>query len=140
MLVYEDTIMAVPLFMLSKSYYLMKDIGYYYSRGECLECILINKTCISNNIKYNIQRDSMKYIYFLSEKLANNKFNAQLIFNELQAIIHSHFNLEEKINIDFKYINIIFEYIIKKFKHYNNNQKHIIIDLQKRLLEKGKSI
>ena len=138
MLLYEDTIMAVSLFIISKSYYVMKDIGYYYSRGECLGCAVINKKCIANNNKDNIQSDSMKYIYFLSEKLSNNRFNGLLIYNELLDIINSIFSFEENIKIDLVYIYEILDYILKKFKFYNTNQKDIIINFTKRLNGKEK--
>jgi glycosyltransferase involved in cell wall biosynthesis len=42
MLVFEDTIMSVSLFILSNSYYLMRDPGYYRSKGECQESISKN--------------------------------------------------------------------------------------------------
>ena len=34
LLIYEDTIMALSLFKIAKSYFLMKEEGYYYSRSE----------------------------------------------------------------------------------------------------------
>ena len=44
---YEDTIMSVALLQVAKSYYLMKEVGYYYSRDEFRGRFpsLKNKTC-----------------------------------------------------------------------------------------------
>ena len=130
-LVYEDTIMAVSLFIISKSYYLMKDIGYYRTKGECSKCALNNKTCVLGFVPnyYNrIQLDSMKYIQFLSEKLSNNRFNCQVIYNELFAIIHDYF--KDNINIEIGYINNILDYILKKFTFYSKYQKYRISNLK----------
>ena len=133
-LVFEDTIMAVSLFIISKSYYLMKDIGYYRTRGECSKCELNDKTCILDYTKKfydSIQLDFMKYIQFLSEKLRNNRFNCQVIYNELFAIIHDNF--ERTINIDIRYINNTLDYILKKFTFYSKYQKDRIINLKYKL-------
>ena len=109
----------------------MKDIGYYRTKGECSKCALNNKTCVLGFVSnyYNrIQLDSMKYIQFLSEKLSNNRFNCQVIYNELFAIIHDYF--KDNINIEIGYINNILDYILKKFTFYSKYQKYRISNLK----------
>ena len=46
----EDTLMAVGLFNFAKSYYVMKEVGYYYSsEGKKQAKIIENKVCKVNN-------------------------------------------------------------------------------------------
>lgn len=46
-IIYEDTIMSIALFIIAKSYYYLKETGYYRSNFECLKSK-------SNNTKKNV--------------------------------------------------------------------------------------
>ena len=83
-IIFEDTIMSVSLFFLSNSFYLMKEPGYYRSKGECFiaPSEKVQKRCGLNNCIINKEFDSIKYINFLSEKLNNSKKEGELIYNE----------------------------------------------------------
>ena len=85
---YEDTIMAVALYQVAKSYYLMKEVGYYYSRDEFGGRFpsIKGKTCKKN---YKItDMGQVKLLQFLVEKTANNQIERQMIYHELFSIDH----------------------------------------------------
>ena len=60
---YEDTIMSVSLFRIAKSYYFIKDCGYYYAKEEngAHYPILNFKKCKQKNFKINKELDPIKY-------------------------------------------------------------------------------
>ena len=62
---YEDTLMVVSLFQNAKSFYLMKERGYYYAHDECKNKFKFveNKTCRENNKIRGM--DPIKYLIFL---------------------------------------------------------------------------
>ena len=62
---YEDTLMVVYLLKFAKSYYLMKEKGYYYSHDECKNKFnfIKNKKCKVNKSVKGI--DPIKYLNFL---------------------------------------------------------------------------
>ena len=136
-IIFEDTIMSVSLFFLSNSFYLMKEPGYYRSKGECFitPSEKVQKRCGLNNCIINKEFDSIKYINFLSEKLNNSKKEGELIYNEL-ANIDYNYDLYKNINNDFDYIIKVFDTILIKFTLLNHKQKNMIIYLKKKFLKR----
>ncbi len=134
-LIFEDTIMSVSLFILSNSYYLMKEPGYYRSKGECFKSLSDNrnKKCGLNNCIINPEFDSIKYLNFLSEKLKNTKIEGELIYNELFTIYYNT-DLYKASNNNCNYIFKILELIISKFTFYTHFQKRSIIDIKNQLM------
>ena len=85
---YEDTIMAVAIYQVAQSYYLMKQVGYYYSRDEFGGRFppVKDRTCKPNNkIK---DMGHVKLLQFLVEKTANNALERQMIYHEIFSIDH----------------------------------------------------
>lgn len=139
--IFEDTIMSVSLFFLSNSYYLMKESGYYRTKGECEEKSSEKKEnkCRTVVHKVNIKSDSMKYIYFLSEKLNNTKIETDFICNELFTIDYN-LNLGQDSQENPFYIYNLLKLIINKFKFLDNKQKNKINYLIKRISTKERVI
>jgi len=140
-LVFEDTIMSISLFILSNSYYLMKEPGYYRSKGECKinKSENKNKKCGLNNCIFNREFDAIKYLNFLSEKLKNNYIEGRLVFNEL-LIIDNNIDLYRVINNNFNYIYKILDLILSKFTYFNHSQKNWIIYIKNQLMKKEKNM
>ena len=143
LIIFEDTIMSSSLFILSNSYYLMNEPGYYRSKKECIESI--NKkdekkfsynNCMINN---NYELDPVKYLNFLLDKLNSSKIVGELIYSELLTIDY-HFDLCKRINNGFIYVYKILERILQQFSFYTNEQKYRIINLKKRLFQKEKNM
>ena len=132
--IFEDTIMSISLFFLSNSYYLMKESGYYRTKGECEEKSTKEKgnKCKSDMNKINVKSDSMKYIYFLSEKLNNTKIETDFIYNEIFTIDYN-LNLGLYLQENPFYIFNLLKLIINKFTFLDNNQKCKINYLIKRI-------
>jgi len=89
-LVYEDTIMAITLLQIAKSYYLMKTKGYYYNKAKKNDYFNYNqyknrKKCRQNN---NIIKgiDQAKYLNFLIEHTKDNYIERQLIYYEIKSM------------------------------------------------------
>ena len=54
-IIYEDTIMSIALFIIAKSYYYLKETGYYRSNFECLKSK-------SNNTKKKVYRKEFSLV------------------------------------------------------------------------------
>ena len=99
---HEDTIMAVSLFNIAKSYYLMNRCGYYVANNECENSfpILTFKSCKPKNFTINNELDSIKYLNFLLDKSKGRKIENDFIYKELLAI--NYYNkLDKLINKNF---------------------------------------
>lgn len=139
--IFEDTIMSVSLFTLSNSYYIMKEAGYYRSKGECLGTLpnIVGVKCNFPENRVNNRSDSLKYISFLFEKLNNSMIEANFIFDELFTMEHNS-NLYKNSKEDLLYLYKLLGFIIIKFKFLNNLQKERIFTLRNRVKLKNKKI
>ena len=140
-LVFEDTIMSISLFIISNSYYLMKEPGYYRSKGECDINISekSNKKCGLNNCIISPEFDAIKYLNFLTEKLKNNYIEGGLVFKEL-LIIDYNIGLYRVINNNFNYIYKILNHLLSKFTLFNHSQKNRIIYIKYQLMKKEENM
>ena len=133
---YEDTIMVVSLFQVSKSYYFMKQNGYYYSKDKKKKTKL--KVCKCKTINSIRGMDQVKLLQFLIEKTKNNKIEKQLIYHEIISINY-YTNFYRFINHDFKMVYDILDKIVKS-RFLTKNQKRIIILIKYILKEKEKKL
>ena len=138
--IFEDTIMSVSLFIISKSYYLLKKPGYYRTNNECLKSISTNTKikCNYNNCIINKNLDPIKYLNFLVDKLNSSKIEKELIYHEFFTIDY-HFDLYNNIKDNFEYIFQFLDLLMHKFK-FNINQIHRITKFKNRLIMKKKKI
>ena len=86
-LVYEDSLMTITLYRVAQSYYLYKEVGYYYSRDEFAGRFpfLPNKKC-KIKAEPNKGLDSLKYINYLYDTLEDNFFDRRIICHEIIGI------------------------------------------------------
>ena len=132
---YEDTIMAVALFQVAQSYYLMKEIGYYYSRDEFGGRFpaVKGRTCKPNTNKIK-DMGHIKLLQFLLEKTENNELERQLVYHELISIDH-YLSL-----VYFTYHNyeIVYEVIdpLIQSPFLKEKQKERLTIIKNKLLEK----
>ena len=142
MLYYEDTIMSYFLFKVANSYYLMKELGYYYSRHDKKKNIQYKKKCLCRNNLNIKMADPIKFLYILLEKTKNNYIERKIIYHELISINY-YSNISNIINYNFFYYPFkIFKtmincrYLSKKEKEklvniFNNVKKKYNISLKK---------
>ena len=100
---YEDTLMVVYLLKFAKSYYLMKEKGYYYSHDECKNKFnfIKNKKCKVNKSVKGI--DPIKYLNFLLFKTKEIKTEKLLLYHEIKSI-DFYWNMTFSINNHFQFI------------------------------------
>ena len=128
MLSWEDIIMTVSLFQTAKSYYYMKESGYYYSQDD--KKVKLNKF----NEKAIRGMGQFKLLQFLIEKTRNNRIEQQMIFHEM---IHINYldSFYKYINIDYKRIYNVLDVMIKS-RLLSKNQKNKILLIKNELNEK----
>jgi len=124
---YEDTIMSVSLFRVAKSYYYMRECGYYYAKEECEKKyfpISNIRRCKPKNFRINTELDPIKYLNFLLDKYGGKEIENYLLYKELISIDY-YKNLENLIENNFSYVYSIIEKINKLNFHYNQRKNRL---------------
>ena len=125
LLIYEDTIMALSLYKIAKSYFLMKEEGYYYSRSDYQKKISTEKD-------YEIS--IVKFLEFLFEKSKKNRIDIHMLYYEIISLNYFYsFNIY--INNHFKMVYILLEKIVKtRFlsKKQKKNIMQLIFEMKKK--------
>ena len=91
----EDTLMLLGIFHLAKSFYIMKEMGYYYSFGEKKKKFpqSTNRICKTNNKLKKM--GWYKYLKFLVDKNSATKKEKLITYNEFRLINNKKiFNLK----------------------------------------------
>jgi len=136
---FEDTILFVGILQVAKSYYYLKEIGYYYSSDESHRHFpkLKNKVCTPNNNKIK-DMGHFKLLHFLLDKARNNEFEKQIIYHELISINY-YSSLFQTTYHHFNYVYEIFDSLIRT-SYLSNFQKRRLLFIKKRIMIKEKII
>ena len=109
---YEDVIMAVAIHQVSNSYYYMKELGYYYARGQPRGHIkLKEKKCKANKGKIK-DMGHIKLLHFLIERMGDDEFSRKMIYHEIISI-HHYLNLVYFTNHHYKYVYEVLDTMIE---------------------------
>jgi len=130
----EDVIMSFSLFHLAKSYYVMREIGYYYTFLQGRRRKFTKKRRCKDNDKIKEDFGRIKLTKFLLEKSNNDeKEQSAAFFEIIENERERHHNYKNK-SI---YSNIIHVYDkILKCRNLDIEKKKIIISLKNRIFQK----
>ena len=133
----EDCIMTVSIFHNAKSYYVMKETGYYYNIDDKNKTIkLKNKICNTNND--GINNFYFNYLKFLVDHHNKNKKEKRSAYHELLIL---DFSKIFGMNLKKRHYQIIF-YVLNKLLEWDcfrlKERKHII-SFKNRAIEKIKN-
>ena len=131
----EDTFMAISVSHLAKSYYIMKEFGYYYSKDEKKNKFpkMENKVCkVNNKIK---GFGWYKYYKFLVDKKSKDDKEKNMIINEMK------FGDPRKgltMKLDDKHYQILFYTYDKmlEWNCWNKEQRNYIIEQKNKVIKK----
>ena len=131
----EDTIMAVGLYHLANSYYILKEPGYVYSFEEKKNKFpLINKTVckINNKVK---RFGWYKYFQFLVDKNSKNDLEKNNILAEMKG---ADSRKELNMKLSDEYYQILFHIYdtMLKWEFYNEQQTNYIINIKNNITKK----
>ena len=130
----EDCIMAVSIFHNAKSYYVMKEIGYYYNFDDKKQPIkLNNKTYSSNN--EGINNFFFNYLKFLVDYHNKNKKEKKSVYYELLLL---NFYKIFDMNLKKRHYQMIF-YVLNKMLEWDcfrPKEKKLIIKYKNQAIEK----
>lgn len=132
----EDTFMSISLFNLAQSYYIMNEIGYYYSKDEKNNSFpkIRSKTC-----KINLKIKNFgwyKYYKFLIDKKSKHKKEKKLIINEMKIT-----DPRKKLNVTldkrhYKILYYIYDRMLSWYCWSKNERNYIIEEKNKALTRK----
>ena len=132
---YEDTIMSISLFKIAKSYYYMKECGYYISKEEFEKPFpfIENKKCNNKNLKISKELDPIKFLNFLLDKSEGSEIESKLIYKEL-ITINYHKKLINPIKTNFSYVYSILDRIYN-YNFITKIMKKRIYKIREKLLK-----
>ena len=133
----EDCIMTVSIFHNAKSYYVMKETGYYYNIDDKNKTIK-SKNKISNTINDGINNFYFNYLKFLVDHHNKNKKEKRSAYHELLMF---DFSKIFGMNLKKRHYQIIF-YVLNKLLEWNCfrlKEKKLIISFKNRAIEKIKN-
>jgi len=90
---YEDTILTVTLYQLAQSYYMFKQVGYYYSRDERAGKFpnVPGKKCpFREGASYEF--DSLKFLNYLYDNMGDNEIERKTLCHEIISINYYDFS------------------------------------------------
>ena len=141
MLVYEDSLTTITLYQVAQSFYLYRELGYYYSRDEFSGRfpVLPNKQC-KIKAKTNKGLDSLKFLNYLYDTLGDNAFDRRVICHEIIGIngfdylkfincVNDHFDMFYRVVDGLLNTN----YLTEKERMKLNEIKKEVIDKENRL-------
>ena len=134
---YEDTMMTVSLYQVAQSFYLMKQVGLYYSRDDKMGRfpVLKEKKCI---VRENVIRglDGLKFLHFLMDKLNDNELEKQTIYHEMISInSYDYSNYLKHVDHDYEMLYSILDELHKS-QYITENEKKKIIQIKTAVKEK----
>ena len=129
--------MAVAIYQIAQSYFLMNQVGYYYSRDEFSNRFPFkkNKKCKPNRKIKGIGQ--VKLLQFLVEKTRNNYIERQMLYHEIISINY-YSRLSRLINRQFKEIYDIYDTIINS-EFISTKQKERIKSLKAQIKKNKKN-
>ena len=140
-IVYEDAMIVTTLYQIAQSYYLFKEIGYYYSRDDFggKFPFLPDKKCKIKE-KPNKGLDSLKFLNYLYDAMNDDYIERKTLYHEIIAI--NSFNF-----LKFsKYVNDHFDmfyrvvYGLLNSKYLAIKEKDKLKEIRKEVENKEKSL
>ena len=133
----EDTIMAISLLHLANSYYLMKELGYYYSLDKKKSTFpkLKKKICKHTNLIKDFS--FFKYMKFLIGKIKNNEKEQLMAYKEITTTVNYNYYFN-RFNMKNQHLEILF-FIFNKtleFDFLQQEQKAHILELKDKAIKK----
>ena len=111
---FEDTMITLSLYEVAQSYYCLRQPGYYYTFDERKNKFPLSKTktCkVKEGVIKNL--DHLKYMQYLVDKLKDNEFEKQVLYNEIRVINeYAYSNFKKTITSHFNWAYSIFDGLI----------------------------
>ena len=127
----EDLIMSLSLQHLAQSYYVMKEIGYYYTFLLGRRKSFTKKKTCKDNCKIKEDFGRFKLTKFLMEKSNNCKKEKLAAFFEITQIVH-HYHYTNK--TVYKTIVHVYDKLLE-WGDLNNKHKNYIISLKNKAVQ-----
>ena len=138
---YEDTILTVTLYQLAQSYYMFKEVGYYYSRDERSGKYpdVPGKQCTIRE-RNNHNMDGLKFLTYLYDNMADNEIERKTLCHEIISINAYDFsNFAKNLYSNFSTLYRILDGIVDS-KYLSQREREKIRNITIEVMEKEKKI
>ena len=138
---YEDTILTVTLYQIAQSYYMFRELGYYYSRDERSGRYpdVPEKTCIiKQKIDYDL--DALQFLNYLYDNMADNEIERKTLCHEVISINAYDFsNFGKRLNKNFDMLYRVLDGIVDS-QFLSEMEKEKIRNITKEVKQKEEMI
>lgn len=136
---YEDTILTVTLFQIAKSYYMLKELGYYYSRDEKKGRYpkLPWKKCINRD---DVKTNELSFLNYLYDNMDNNEIERKTLCHEIISInLYWFSTYSTHINSNF---NIIYRVLdgISNSRYLSDKEKEKLKKIKNEIMNKEEQV
>ena len=111
---YEDTILTVTLYQIAQSYYMFKQVGYYYSRDEWsgkFPKVPGRKCPMKEGASYEF--DSLKFLNYIYDYMDDNEIERKTICHEIISINYYDFsNFAKRLSANFDMLYRVIDGIV----------------------------
>ena len=136
MMWYEDTTIVVTLYQIAQSFYLFKEVGYYYSRDEFSgrNPQLPHKKCIKKG-NFSISMDATKFVNYLYDIMEDNEIERKTLCHEIISIHAYDFSKFTNINDHYDMVYRVIDGIINS-KYLTEKEKEKLREIKNDVLKK----
>ena len=136
MMWYEDTTIVVTLYQIAQSFYLFKEVGYYYSRDEFSgrNPQLPHKKCIKKG-NFSISMDATKFVNYLYDIMEDNEIERKTLCHEIISVHAYDFSKFTNINDHYDMVYRVIDGIINS-KYLTEKEKEKLREIKNDVLNK----
>ena len=138
---YEDTILTTTTYQLAQSYYMFREVGYYYSRDENkgrFPEVPGKKCAVRENLNY--QLDGLKFINYLYDNMEDNLIERKTLCHEIISINAYDFtNFGKRLNGNFDMLYRVLDGIVGS-KYLSDKEKEKIRNITMEVKQKEEKI
>ena len=139
-IIYEDTMISITLYQIAQTYYLFKEVGYYYSRDDFFGRFpfLPNKNCKIKEVP-NKGLDTLKFLNYLYDSMNEDYIERRTIYFEFLSINNNFLKFSKYVNDHFDMFYRVVDGLLNS-KYLTTKEKEQLKEIRNEIENKEKNL